>query len=511
MVGTHQLGGETRSMLTMYQQITIKTLHKQGQKQSTIARQLGCHRHTVANVLQQENFIEKQTRTKGSLFDPYRQQIKEWIEKKVTILRQFEILTQTYDVHSTYINLCKYTQVRFPKQKEAFGVQITEPGEVAEIDFGEIGMFPGPDGRLARTFVLAVILPYSKLDFYAICYDQKLETLITELTNAFLYFGGVPKRLKVDNMKTAVLKNQHYDLEFNQDFLEFAYHYNTVIIPCTPYSPEQKGTVESGIKYIQRNFVQGRTFTDSIDLKNQLREWMDTYANRRIHGTTRKVPYEEFVAVEAPLLQSLPAEEFSFFNRCIRTVSTNCHIHFENNYYSVPGALVGREVTVRWNSNLLRIVSNGEQVALHLKAIGSGNYVTTRCHLPDYKVYSQTEYQKREEEKMSAIGESAHAYFAQLIETKESYWFRSVRGILGFAKEYGNEAVNLSLKRALYYKATDLLTIRNILAKKLYLQKVEPRLLAGSDSSVGEQTIQGEQTGLFRELSYYTQNEGRLD
>lgn len=201
-------------MLTMYKQITIKVLDKQGLKQSDIARQLDCHRHTIANVLSRENFIEKQTRQKGSLFDPYHTHIKEWIDKEISILRMFEILTETYKVKSTYVNLCKYIQVRFPKQQEAFGVQIVTAAEVAEIDFGYVGMFPGPLGTLVKTYGLAVILPYSKLDFYAITYDQKLETLIKELENAFRYFCGVPKRLKVDNMKTAILKNQHYDLEF---------------------------------------------------------------------------------------------------------------------------------------------------------------------------------------------------------------------------------------------------------------------------------------------------------
>ena len=199
-------------MLTMYKQITIKTLQKQGLKQSEIAKQLDCHRHTIANILQRENFIEKQTRQKRSVFDPYQSQIKQWIEGEISILRMFELLSDSHGVKSTYVNLCKYIQVRFPKQKEAFGVQVHEPGETAEIDFGYLGMFPSPlDAKhLTKTYGLAVILPYSKLDFYAITYDQKLETLTRELERAFSYFGGVPKRLKVDNMKTAILKNQHY-------------------------------------------------------------------------------------------------------------------------------------------------------------------------------------------------------------------------------------------------------------------------------------------------------------
>lgn len=488
----------SRSMLTMYKQITIHTLYKQGIKQSEIARQLDCHRHTIANVLKREQFIEIQTRQKGSLFDPYQQQIKEWIRQKVSILRQFEMLTETYGVRSTYVNLCKYIQVHFPKQQEAFGVQVTEPGEVAEVDFGYLGMFPGPSDKPVKTYGLVVVLHYSKLGFYAITYDQKLETLIAGLQNAFLYFSGVTKKLKVDNMKTAILKNQHYDLEYNLDFLEFAYHYNTVIVPCTPYSPEQKGTVESGVKYLQGNFLPGRVFTDSADMKAQLKEWMENYANRRIHGTTRKVPSEEFVTVETPVMQPLPEEDFAFFNRCARTVAANCHIHVENNYYSVPASIVGKDVTVRWNQSLVRIIRNGEQVALHRKVSGAGNYVTQRHHLPDYKVYSQTEYQKRSEEQMTDIGPFAHEYFRFLLAAKESYWFRSVRIILGLSHQYGNEAVNLTLKRALYYKVRDLTTIKNILEKKLYLATQEPRLLRGQAPE--------EQSSLFRELTYYAQN-----
>src|SRR3989338_3570215 len=304
----------SRSMLTMYKQITIKILHNQGEKKSQIARELGCHRNTVSNIVKRDGIIEKQKRVKSSIFDPYKQKIWEYLDKKISRLRIFELLGEEYGVMSTYINLCKYIQNQFPKKVEAYGVQIVEPGEAAEIDFGYLGMLPGPLGLLVKTYGLAVILPYSRTGFYAICYDQKLPTLITELTNAFLYFGGVPKRLKVDNMKTAVLKNQHYDLEFNQDFLEFCNHYTAVIIPCSPYSPEQKGTVESGIKYLQTNFINGRIFTDTDNLKMQLKNWMDNYANARVHGTTRKIPREVFLAEEKNMLQPLPAEEFAFFN-----------------------------------------------------------------------------------------------------------------------------------------------------------------------------------------------------
>jgi transposase len=246
----------------MYEQITIKTLRKQGLKKSQIARQLGCHRNTVNNILDRNSVSDKQTRKKQSIFDSYKDKIKELHDKEVTRVRIHEILKEEYGIHVAYDTLRKYMSKHLPKPVPAFGVQQAAPGEVAEIDFGYLGLLPGVGGKLVKTWGLVVVLGYSRDGYYAICYDQKLETLCKELDNSFKYFGGVPLRLKIDNMRAAILKNQHYDLILNPDFLEFANHYGTVIVPCTPYSPEQKGKVESGVKYMQMNFVSGRTFID---------------------------------------------------------------------------------------------------------------------------------------------------------------------------------------------------------------------------------------------------------
>jgi transposase len=377
----------------MYKQITIKTLHKQGIRQSEIAKQLGCHRNTIRNVLQRKNPIERQTRQKPSSLDVYKEQIKEWMDKEITNLRIHEKLQEEYGVHCTYANVCIYINKRFPAFVEAFGVQQTSPGEEAELDFGYLGLLPALNGKLVKTWGLVVVLSYSRVGYYAICYDQKLETLTTEAANAFSYFGGVPKRLKIDNMRTAILANQHYDLQFNQDFLEFTNHNGTVITPCSPYSPEQKGKVEAGVKYLQINFISGRTFKDDRDIATRLKDWTHNYANQRTHGTTKKVPWKELLEKERLALQPLPDTPFGFFNRSIRKVAPNCHIHFENNYYSVPFSLVGKGVTVRWNEHVLRVVYAGEQVALHMRAKGRGEYVTERNHLPDYKIYSENERQ----------------------------------------------------------------------------------------------------------------------
>jgi len=114
-------------------------------------------------------------------------------------------------------------------------------------------------------------------------------------------------------------------------------------------------------------------------------------------------------------------------------------------------------------------------------------------HLPEHKVYSETDRQAKCEAKMREIGEHAHEYFSMLLKVKPGYWSKTVRGILGLCEQYGKEVVNLSLKRALYYQAVDVTTIKHILEQKLYLLAPEPIL----PKLVEEKPL------MSRDLTYY--------
>lgn len=467
-------------MLTMYEQITIKTLAKQNKKQTEIAAEMGCHRNTVRNIVNHP-VIEKATRNKSSYFDQYHDKIKVWQDKGVSHLRIFELLGETCKLERNYDSLCKYIRKEFPKVPEAFGVQVTSPGEMAEVDFGYAGLqpinAPGESLRLAKTWFISIRLNYSRTAYRELTHDQKVTTFIRCINNAFTFFGGVPKRLKIDNLRAAVIKNQHYDLQFQPDFLDFMHHSGCVINPCTPYHPEQKGGVESDMKYIENNFLVERHFRDLPDLTNQFHEWSTNYANARIHGITKRVPNEVFLLEEKSILQPLPTTSYASFERCERKVASNCHVFLDNHYYSVPARLVGQIVTLRYDTSLLKIIHQGEEVATHLKSKEVGAFTTSRSHMPQFKCYGTTEFQQKYEAKMADIGEAAHTYFQEVLLTKDNYWYRSVRTILGLAHEYGNEVINLSLERALKFQVTDIPTIKRIVINQFYLLDAAPRLL----------------------------------
>lgn len=498
-------------MLTMYQQITIKTLKNQGKTNKDISLELNCHRNTVHNILSRLKIVEKQTREKSSYFDKYSDLIKKYLDQKVSRLRIHEILKAEYTINRTYDALCKYIQVNFPKHREAYVVQETDAGETAEVDFGYLGLVKDiGSGLMKKAYVFIFTLCFSRSSFYCVTYSQSVKSFIEAHIKAFTYFGGVTKRVKIDNLKSAVLKNRRYDLEFNRDFLEFSHHYNFVITPCTPYEPQQKGKVESAVGYTKKNFMAGRVFIDSHDLEMRLHEWMVDYANRRTHGTTKQIPEEQFIKEEKNLLQSLPDTEFSFYESFIRKVSVNCHINLDNNYYSVPYQYVDRSVEARSDKNLVRIYSDNEEIAVHLKSTGQGQYVTNQSHFPPDKCYSSTSFQQKYEDKMRLIGTSCLEFFNLVIKKDPSSWGRTIRKTLGLASEVGNDRIEAAVRRAIYFNAIDFNTIKNIIDDNLENLELEKKIVDGSTSLTTMSQEKDQSNNMDRELNYYQLNNSVL-
>ncbi|MDQ3098866.1 MAG: IS21 family transposase [bacterium] len=517
-------------MLTPHQQITIHTLFKQGKEIKEIAESLGVHRNTVKNILQRGEIRQKQERIKHSSFATYQKQIEDFLTKKITRLRIWQILKDEYAIEAGYYAFCKYLKtVKKNERKVAFVVQENEPGELAEVDFGYAGLIPkgaeqrgSRDTTLTKVWFFIMTLSYSRDAYYEAVTDQKVETFIQCHLNAFQYFGGVPKEVKIDNLKSGILRNEQYSLEYNQHFLDCAYYAGFIIKPCTPYHPNQKGKVENGVGYVKKNFLGGRTFADLQDFKHQLRDWMHNVANVRIHGTTKQIPHEILLSVERQALQPLPQNPFPTNVTLRRKVKLNCHIQYDGNYYSVPSPYVGEMVDVRKADNLLkisiprdRVVSLNDlpnpkeygnipetsevEIATHIISAKVGTYITNPHHFPEHKIYSQTAFQQKYEDKMKNIGENVHAFFTKVLLHDKMSWQQTIRSVLGLVPLYGKEKVDKACKRALQYNAFKYRVIKNICEKGLENVEIDPTL---------PKTDTKKDHGLDRDLSYYEKENG---
>lgn len=443
---------------------TIITLFKQGKTQRAIARDLKLSRKTVKRAVDSYNNNGKKTPTefpKTSKLDPYEDTIIEFLEKDISIVRIHEELrSKGLDVGYTTVR----DKVRAINFKHDVCVRFhTKPGEEVQIDFGYVGLQMDSQNKRKKAWAFNMRLSYSRLDYYEIVFDQTVKTFIEAHINAFKYFGGVPKVVKIDNLKAAILEANFYQDVHQKEYLEFAKHYGCWIVPCRVAKPQEKGKVEAGIKFIKNNFFAGRAFNTQSERDHALSQWMDKKSNR-IHGTTKKVPRELFKNEEKDLLLPLPINDYQTPEIKIRKVSKDCHVTFVSNYYSVPYQYVGKKIEIHCDSKLIQIYHANEVIALHSICRERGQFITNEAHYPKYKNFTpqSEEYQRTYKEKMFSIGQYAGKVFSELLIRKPYHWYRMVKGILRLKKIYPDDIIEKSCKRATEFDAYEYNMIKSI-------------------------------------------------
>jgi transposase len=451
---------------------TIKTLWEKGLNKSAISKATGHDWKTVSKIIRAIQ-AGKTIPTKKShprILDSYHDKLIEWIEMDLSGIRIHQnLLSEGVNVgYSTVKNF-----IADAKRHSKIFMRIhTAPGEEAQVDFGYVGFTLDNQAKRRKTWVFNMRLSYSRLDFYKKVYDQKVETFILCHIEAFQYFSGVPRTIKIDNLKAAILQANFYEPIYQQLYKQFAEFYHFQPLPCRIYQPNDKGKVESGIKYVKINFFSGRHFKDSDDVDRQLSKWLET-ANHRIHGTTKKIPREQFEAQEKSALKVLPIEEFILAKTGKRKVYHDCHVYINSNYYSVPYRYVGKEVNIEVHKNLIKIYFEQTLVATHIELNAKGEFSTESSHYPKYKCQSQTEYQEKYQAKMAKIGNFAEQIFFGMVHSYKTCWSRPVQGILSLTKTFSPEVINLSCKRALAYGAYEYQVIKNICRNGSYVLPVE--------------------------------------
>ena len=451
----------------------MQTLWDQGCNKSQIAALTKHDWKTVDKVINlyksgQDKPIKK---PHPSILDDYKEFILENLEKDLSGRRIHEALLSR-GVKVSYSNVRHYLSKIRAKTDICIRF-VTKPGEEAQVDFGYAGLQFDSKGKRRKAWVFNMRLSYSRFDYYEVVYDQSVETFINCHMNAFTFFGGVPRYIKIDNLKAAVLNANFYEPVFQTLYKSFAEYCGFKPLPCRVRKPQEKGKVESGIKFIKNNFFKGRDFGNYNEMKSSLAIWLRSKCNSRVHGTTRKVPAEHFEEEEKNLLLSLPKNPFSVPSVSTREVYRDCHVYIDYCYYSVPYEYVGKRVDINVANKIVKISFEGKEVAVHEMAQRKGEFKTNESHYPRYKNITGTDYQKLYQNKMAKIGEYAEDMFLKLLEEQKNSWHQSVKGILSLTKHYPDDVVNLACKRALYYGAIQYRRVKNICSNGLYTLPLE--------------------------------------
>ena len=360
-------------VLGMEQWTVIRQRRDSGETVSQIARDLGLDRKTVRRCLQQEAWrpYVRQVRM-STLLDAHR----EWLLERAPQVRySARILWQELRTQRNFAGCYELVKLAVrPLRSEACAASLTQrrfetgPGEQAQVDWGQAKVMMGGVRRPVHIFVMT--LGFSRRGYAEGFCDERMASLLAAHERAFAHFGGCCETLLYDRMRTVTSGEEPTSsgerrARFNPTFASFAQHWGFTPRLCRPYRAQTKGKVESGVKYVKRNFLPGRSFRDLDDFNAQLALWQTEVADVRLHGTTHQRPIDRFVA-EATALLSTSAQS-SFLQSMVRqrVVADDWLIAIDANRYSVPFRLIGQTVEVVREGGEFVIRHQGQVVATH--------------------------------------------------------------------------------------------------------------------------------------------------
>ena len=275
-----------------------------------------------------------------------------------------------------------------PQRKQALAVAVrrfeTPPGKQAQVDWGHLGTL-AEDGEARMLWGFTITLGYSRRMMAAAATDQKLGTLLRMHESAFREWGAVPEEILYDRMRTIWTGvDERGEIVWNAVFLDFARYWGFKPRLCRPYRAQTKGKVESGVKYVRRNFLcglQGREPANLADLNAELRRWVAEVANQRVHGTTHAqvlLRWDEDQFAMQPILS--PRAPYPYQDDEQRKVARDAYVSWRGSRYSVPWQYAGKEVWVRDQGQHVEVRYGAERIALHHQAVIRHQVITLEEH-----------------------------------------------------------------------------------------------------------------------------------
>lgn len=410
----------------------------------------------------------------ASISEPYDEHIRRWVEQGVQGTTIYQALVDQFGFTGSYSSVRRRVRKLRSAAPRTTCMLVFAPGEAAQVDFGKGPVITDArSGKVIQSWIFVMTLCYSRHMYAEIVSDQRIETWLGCHRRAFSFFGGVVKKIILDNLKSAITEACYTDPLVQRSYGELAEGYGFVISPCPVRDPKKKGRVESGVKYVKNNFVPLRTFRSLTDSNQQLTRWIMEHAAERIHGTTYRKPLEMFSETEKAFLQPLPDVPVDIGIWTKVKVQSNCHVQFEKAYYSVPFDLVQQQVMLKATDSLVKIYRDFQLVATHPRLKEAGAQSTIDDHLPPQaRAYKQHDPQWCLEQ-AQRIGCHCLGVVRRLLEDTIVDRLRAAQCVIGLEAKVGANRLEAACHRALHFNTTAYRMIKSILNQGLDRKPIE--------------------------------------
>lgn len=454
----------------------IKLLNGLGYGKKAIARELGLSRNTVKSYLAEVTPKDgpKKTDRQQVLFEffPY---CKEELGRK-GVTRQIlwgEYRSKHADGYS-YGHFCEYLQQWLSNKDASLHIE-QQPGDKMYVDFAgsRLGVVDASSGEIIPVEVFVSVLGYSGLTYVRACQSQQKEDFLSCIVYALDYYGGVPKVLVPDNLKSGVDKAHRYEATINRDLLDLGNHYGMAILPARSRKPRDKAWVERMVQIVYTRIfapLRNRAFTSLKALNDAILELLDAH-NSTSFQQRKQSRMELYQRHEKALMMPLPQDQYELKQYLYVKVMKNSHVqlHQDRHYYSVPFRHIGQKVKLVYTATHIGVYLDAERIAYHLRDPASHKYTTVKEHLPS----SHQFVSDWNPDKFTLWAERIHpdvkAYITGVLANKSypEQTYRSCVGILSFEKKAGRDRLIAACQRAQSYGVYNYKVIEQIINQKL--------------------------------------------
>ena len=430
----------------------------------TIASQLGMHHSTVSRVIERDG-APKAGLVRSSKVDPYVPFIVETLKRypRLTAARLYQMVrTRGYEGKPDHFRTM-VARYRPAPPREAYLRLKTIAGDQAQVDWGNFGKIEV--GRAKRPLVgFVMVLSYSRAIFLRFFPSQQLAHFLAGHVEAFARFGGVPRTILYDNLRSVVLDRIGDAIRFNRDLLAFAAHYRYEPRPVAPYRGNEKGRVERAIRYIRDNFIPARKLRSFEDANRQADQWCRTVALERNWPEDRSVSVRDALERDRTALRALPDDEFPCEQRVEVRVGKTPYVRFDLNDYSIPSDNRKKTLVVFASLDTVRVLDGSEEIARHERSFSRGEQIEEASHVEELKERKRHARKARATDELTRAAPASAELLMKLAERHQALG-RHTTQLRELLSAYGARKLEAAIVEALGKDAPHPQAVRQILER----------------------------------------------
>jgi len=442
----------------------IRRLSETGMNAPQIARSLGLNAKTIQKWVDQPYARRKASARSGKL-DPYKAQIVRMLDQEAYTGEQIlrEIRKQGYPGGRSILQ--EYLVRIRPVRKKAFATLSFAPGECAQVDWGHAGSVQVGNTRRRLSFFV-MTLGCSRMIYVEFTLSEKMEHFLGCHKNAFEFFGGVPEKVMIDNLKSAVLEHPRGGaVRYHPRYLDFAAHYGFEPRACNVRAPHEKGQVERAVSYVRSSFLNGLHPERFAPINPQARLWMDTVANLRVHKELNERPIDRFDRLEKAALKPLGLQPYDIGVSSQTSANSQFRVVLDTNKYSVPAEYASRRVTLRQTPDQVLIYHEHNLIATHPRCYQRHQDILIEDHQRALLAYKKNAREQQALSRLLRLSPQAEL-FVQGLQNRNLRARHHLLKVSALVDIYGEDALRRALEDAVELEAFHSEYILNLLEQR---------------------------------------------